>query len=210
MFLIGKKNKLLNALGITYGTIHIEGCNAFSTIDIETAETALKHAVEKKLVDPEQTATILVQIHAAGVAPTPKEVFEVAAQAVIPEGFEPSFSFVLHKDCGLPLPHGNIGDPEKGQTKPLTTLVEGLNLLAKWVNDCDVPLPVTDGVYLIKEMIAAKLPINDVDYNDQYLALPQEVRDEFEKSLSTIDFEPLWMSDFGDVMTVEIGLPVRP
>lgn len=208
MFLIGKKKKLLNALGIVYGTIHIEGCQAFPLIDVETAQAAINHAVEKEMIEPEQAATIMEQIHAAGVAPTIKSVFELAAQAVVLEGLMPSFKFELHKGCDLPLPHGCIKN-EDGQSKPVTTLIDGLDLLSNWVDDRDMPLHVLDGVYLVKEMIAAKLPLNEADFKAQYLALPQDVRDEIEQSLPIRGLEMLSIPGLGDVMMMEIRLPGR-
>lgn len=209
MFIIGKKKEFLNALGITYGTIHIEGCQAFSLIDIETAERALNHAVEQKLVESEQAATILEQIRVAGVAPNLKAVFELAAQTEVPEDFCPTFNFMLHKDCGLPLPHGIIVEPDEGQSKPMMTLLEGLDFLTNWVGDPDLPLHILDGVYLMKEMIAAKLPLNEADSKAQYLALPQEVRDELEKSLPISGLEAFSIPGFGEVMVMEIRIPSR-
>lgn len=209
MFLVGKKKELLNALGVNYGTIHIEDLDAFPVIDVETAEAALNHAVEKKLVEPEQAATIMEQIRAAGVAPNLKAVFEMAAQAEVPEGFCPTFNFMLHKDCGLPLPHGIIVEPDEGQTKPFTTLDDGLDFLINWVADPDVPLHVLDGVYLIKEMIAAKLPVNEADSMAQYLALPQEVRDELENSSPVIGLEMVSIPGIGEQLMIAVRFPGR-
>jgi hypothetical protein len=209
MFLVGKKKELLNALGVTYGLIHIEGCEAFSVIDIETAEAAINKAVKKKLVEPEQAATIMEQIRAAGVAPNLKTVFELAAQAEVPEGFAPTFYFMLHKDCSLPLPHGIIVEPDEGQTKPFTTLVDGLDYLINWVGDPDVPLNVLDGIYLMKEMIAAKMPINEADFEAQYEALPQEVRDESENSSAVIGLEMVSIPGIGDKLMISVRLPDR-
>lgn len=209
MFLVGKKNSLLNALGVNYGTINLEGCDPFSIIDAESAEADLNRAVAKNLVEPEQVPVIMDQIRAAGVAPTLKAVFELAAKTEVPEGFEPSFLFVLHKDCGVPLPHGIIVEPDEGQTLPLMTLVEGLEFLVKWVEDRDIPLHVLDGVYLMKKMIAANLPVNEADSKAQYEALPQEVRDQLKAQSPLHGVGVFSIPGLGDVVVMEIRLPVR-
>lgn len=210
MFLIGRKKELLNALGITYGTINLEGCDPFSVIDAESAEAGLNRAVAKNLVEPEQVAVIMDQIRVAGVAPTLKAVFELVAQAEVPEGFVPSFKFTPHKDCGVPLPHGCIvKTDEEGESEPIMTLVDGLHFLTSWMRDEHSQLHVLDGVYLMKEMIVVKLPVNEADSNAQYLALPQEVRDELEKSLPIRGLDMFSIPGFGDVMMIEIRLPTR-
>ncbi len=210
MFLIGKKQELLNALGITYGTINIEGCQAFLTIDVETAETVLNHAVEKNLVEPPQVATIMEQIRTAGLALNLKAVFEKAVQTKVPKDFVPSFKFELHKDCSLPLPHGSIVNPEEeGGSEPMMTLVGGLNFLIDWVSNSRNQLHILDGVSLLNEMIVAKLPINEADSEAKYLALSQEVRDQLENALPIRGFETFSIPGFGDVMVMELRLPIR-
>lgn len=206
MFLIGKKKKLLNALGLVYGYLCLEGRDKFSVIDIETAGNALNQLVQTGEIDREEVDAILVQMRTAGVAPTLKAVFELALQAEVPEGFVPSFRFVLH-ECGMPLPHGVITAADGGASDLLMTLVEGLEYLVKWVEGRDVSLHELDGVYLLKEMVAAKLPVDEADAKSQYEALPQDVRDQLQAKSPIRDLGLFSLPGLGDVLVMEIRLP---
>lgn len=206
MYVPWKKNNFLNALGISYGGIYIEGCEPFHVVDIQTAEATLKRAVDKGRLEPDEAAAILDQLRAAGVNPTLKAMFAQAAQVEVPEGFVPSFQFGPHEGCAVPLPHGCIKG-ESMKSGVISTLIEATDFLSRAVN-CKDPIHVLDAVHLIKQMIAAGLPVNEDDAKVQYAALPQDVRDKLEQDVvrDLVGSIP----GLGDVlMVMEIGLPTR-
>jgi hypothetical protein len=204
MFLIGKKNNLLNHLGIAYGYIYLEDHDPFFVVDIATGTGALDSLVQTGQISREEADEIVAQMRTGGVMENLQAVYDHVGKIEVDAGFAPSYHFVLHQ-CGLPIPHGYIKGEDK-KSEVFGSFLDGLNLVHTGVSAQSSSLHVLDGVNLLKEMVAAGLPLTDDDAKAKYAALPQETKQALEQG--ALDDLMRGLGGAG-VMVFEIKLPKR-
>ncbi|MFA6423801.1 MAG: hypothetical protein WCV83_00630 [Candidatus Magasanikbacteria bacterium] len=168
MFIVGKKQKLLNELGIAYGEIHLEGVPLEGTLlFIENAKATLQAVANDGKIEEQEMLDILAQIEEAGVCQTIEKVFEKVSAYEFFADFMPAFRFAVCKDGSYPTPRGQIVREDGAFSKEIHSMAEGLEKVANLINSREVVMHVLDGIMLLKQMMAAGLPINDAPVDDR-------------------------------------------
>ncbi len=166
MFILGKKSRLFNALGLKYGLIFVEGMNRPVIVYcVAHAADELQKLVEKKHLDEEEALAILDQVALAGLVENTIDMFALISHVQPQEG-ELLFEYIKCT-CGSPLPHGYIAKIGTGGKRIHTGTIPGsfvgLVLLDILVESEVTLMPISEAVRLLKAMIDAGLPVIEIE-----------------------------------------------
>lgn len=181
-FLTGDSNAFLNALGLPYGLIVVEGVEPVRVVDLETTHSILATLSGDKMVSEEEADRVKVMAMAAGLAEDSAGVWKAAER----HGFSPDHQpttvrFVLcaDPDCVGGLPHGELCLVGNRGSRDILTIEVGFVFLLQTVEAKESNS--LDSAVAFQAMLRAGLPTDQHDLERRYQDLPEEVRRRLEE-----------------------------
>lgn len=185
-FLRGTDDEFLQALGVPYGHIVIEGCDQIEVITFTDARRVLREGVERRIIDSDTAGRLEREIAAAVVLADMGDIYALARQHPMPK----DLGRVVQFDTACPatpklamaMSQGRVvnstGEPLSGT---ITTLTQGFMACRRLAKLGLVRM--FDICTLMREMTAANLAMNEAAYRERWEGLPPATRQEIEAEL---------------------------
>ena len=181
-------SSFFNLLGVQYGVLVTvadgkDMQESILIVDMEGQMKSLRDSEREGVLTSDEVDALEKDMKEAGLE-NMTAVFDKARQFPIPEDYSPLYRF---KTCSMPncrrlLAHGNIFNKDGArvqQVDTISTLAQGRNVCeyaARYGGDYKL-----DAVIIFKQMLEANLALNDIEFNERYDALPEDVRRENEE-----------------------------
>ena len=150
--------EFLKFLGIPRGLLTIPGAKPLYIIDIKGPSVDLWNLVQDGRLAAANVMHTIDSMKAAGILPTLEDAFAKVNNLPMPEGLS-QCEFVMC-DCAAPMPHGYVRliNGQLVSDQEICDLTNGLALVEFLVSEKTIPSE--QGIRLLKQMMAAKLPVN--------------------------------------------------
>lgn len=179
------ESPLLFMLGVPYGVLRVDGFKPVLIDDLESGKLLLKDCVKQNFVSVDDAKAIENAMEKHGLE-SREATFKKAREFQVAPGFSSSFTFKVcsSADCPEPLVHGSIYNKDNKVITPggVTTLQEGFVLCDELAHRGGNNK--LEAVRLFQQMSAAGLPANEVEWEQQYYALPEETRRKADEAIA--------------------------
>lgn len=178
LFRKGEEDAILNAAGVGFGTLLIEGHNPEWVGMLCFGKSILDDLVENKVLTREEADALYEEMRAAGLPADFAELAAKIAAVELPTKLSGDWNFGPC-DCTENIMHGYVRHDDKEIGSPYVNRLSLLNDLR--TNAMKGVLTAEEAIFVFQKATSLDLPLDEDAAKARYKSLPQEVRDKLEK-----------------------------
>jgi len=177
-----QENALFELAGLPFGRVIDDRDETYTIVEMANVERTLDRITEETDHGRGDIEAMRAQLSELGLPEDMGELIAAMLKVDLGEDYDPDqvrFEVCAKSSCGIPFPHGIIHDKEgPAGFMSIASMEQGLRLIMGGLEGEHIT--AEQGIFLLKQMAAADLAMDEDQLKQRYEGLPEDVRQAFE------------------------------